>query len=130
MALFDNPLGHAGYPPGVTGTPTTQPSAVRAATSAEATDGTLDDCYLSPATGAAASAASFASPPVLGYGSTTPRPVAATTLSTTGNSTFNGNTINANFKVRAFYFAQHFNIFLNYKFLGFHIFKYFVSLYK
>jgi hypothetical protein len=87
MGLFTNPLGYAGYPPGVTGTPETQPSAVRAATAAEAVAGLLDSCYLSPATGASSSAANFASPPVLGFGSTTPRPVHATTLSTAGLTT-------------------------------------------
>lgn len=86
MALFDNPLGHAGYPPGVTGTPTTQPSAVRAATAQEAADGTLDNVYISPLTAQSASALDFASPPVLGFGSTTPRPVHATTLESSGNT--------------------------------------------
>ncbi len=50
MGMFSNPLGHAGYPPGVTGTPTTQPSAVRAATAAEVQAAELDNCYVSPAT--------------------------------------------------------------------------------
>lgn len=50
MGLFSNPLGHAGYPPGVTGTPTTQPSAVRAATAAEVAAGVLDSVYISPST--------------------------------------------------------------------------------
>ncbi len=50
MGMFANPLSHAGYPPGVTGTPTTQPSEVRAATTAEAIAGILDDVYISPAT--------------------------------------------------------------------------------
>ena len=50
MGLFTNPLGYAGYPPGVTGTPTTQPASIRAATAAEAAAGTLDNCYISPAT--------------------------------------------------------------------------------
>ena len=86
MGLFTNPLSHAGYPPGVTGTPTTQPSAVRAATAAEAAAGTLTDVYISPATAQSATALDFASPPVTGYGSTTPRPVAATTLSASAPS--------------------------------------------
>src|ERR1700692_1375590 len=84
MGLFDNPLSHTGYPPGVTGTPSTQPSEVRAATQAEATAGKLNDVYISPATESASVASDFASPPVLGFGSTTPRPVHATTLDSTG----------------------------------------------
>lgn len=48
--MFTNPLSHAGYPPGVTGTPTTQPTEVRAATAAEVAAGVLDNCYVSPAT--------------------------------------------------------------------------------
>lgn len=83
MGLFSNPLSHAGYPPGVTGTPSTQPSQVRAATSAEAVAGTLGNTYISPLTAASATAASFASPPVLGFGSTTPRPVHGTTIDST-----------------------------------------------
>lgn len=86
MGLFTNPLGHAGYPPGVTGTPTTQPSSIRAATAQEAADGTLDNVYISPATAQSAVLLDFASPPALGFGSTTPRPVHATTLDSTGNT--------------------------------------------
>lgn len=86
MGMFTNPLSHAGYPPGVTGTPTTQPSEVRAATAAEAAAGTLTNVYISPATAQSATALDFASPPVLGFGSTTPRPVHATTISTTASS--------------------------------------------
>lgn len=87
MGLFSNPLGHAGYPPGVTGTPETQPASIRAATAAEAAAGTLNNCYISPATAQSATALDFASPPVLGFGSTTPRPVASTTLTSTGVTT-------------------------------------------
>lgn len=87
MGLFANPLGYAGYPPGVTGTPTTQNSTVRAATAAEAAAGTLTDVYVSPATADSATALDFASPPVNGFGSTTPRPVASTTLTSSGNTT-------------------------------------------
>lgn len=87
MGLFSNPLGHAGYPPNVTGTPETQPASIRAATVAEANAGTLDNVYISPATLTAASGADFANPPVLGFGSTTPRPVASTTLTSTGITT-------------------------------------------
>ncbi len=86
MGLFTNPLGHAGYPPGVTGTPTTQNASVRAATAAEAAAGTLDNVYISPLTAQSATSLDFASPPALGFGSTTPRPVHATTLSTTASS--------------------------------------------
>lgn len=50
MGMFINPLSHAGYPPGVTGTPETQPSEVRAATPAEAIAGVLDNVYISPLT--------------------------------------------------------------------------------
>lgn len=82
--MFTNPLSHAGYPPGVTGTPTTQPSEVRAATAAEVAAGVLTNCYVSPATAQSAVALDFASPPVLGFGSTTPRPVHATTLDSSG----------------------------------------------
>lgn len=85
--MFTNPLSYAGYPPGVTGTPTTQNSTVRAATVDEANDGVLDNVYISPVTAQAATSLDFASPPVLGYGSTTPRPVASTTLSSTLNTT-------------------------------------------
>ncbi len=90
MGMFTNPLSHAGYPPGVTGTPTTQPSEVRAATVAEANAGTLGNVYISPLSLAGfTSVASFASPPALGFGSTTPRPVHATTLSAVGATTIN-----------------------------------------
>lgn len=89
MGLFTNPLGHAGYPPGVTGTPTTQPASIRAATVAEAAAGTLDNVYISPATAQSAVLLDFASPPAGGFGSTTPRPVAATTLSVLGAATIN-----------------------------------------
>lgn len=86
MGLFSNPLGYAGYPPGVTGTPTTQNASIRAATAAEAAAGTLDNTYISPATAQSATALDFASPPVLGFGSTTPRPVHATTLDSTSTT--------------------------------------------
>jgi hypothetical protein len=52
MGLFTNPLGHAGYPPNVTGTPYTQPSEVRAATAAEVAAGVINYAYISPATAA------------------------------------------------------------------------------
>jgi hypothetical protein len=84
MGLFTNPLGHAGYPPGASAPATVVNSTVRAATAAESAAGVLTDVYISPATAQSATALDFASPPVLGYGSTTPAPVAATTLSTSG----------------------------------------------
>lgn len=86
MGMFTNPLGYAGYHPGVTGTPTTQPASIRAATAAEAAAGVLTDTYISPATADSATALDFASPPVLGFGSTTPRPVHATTLDSTSTT--------------------------------------------
>lgn len=87
MGLFLNPLAHAGFPPNVTGTPSTQNSSVRAATAAEAAAGTLNNVYISPLTQESATALDFASPPVAGFGSTTPRPVASTTLTSTGATT-------------------------------------------
>lgn len=56
---------------------------VRFATTAEAAAGTMDDVAISPATAQAATALEFASPPVLGFGSTTPRPVHGTTIDST-----------------------------------------------
>lgn len=94
MGLFTNPLSYAGYPPDVTGTPTTQNSSVRAATAAEAASGTLTNCYISPATAESATALDFASPPVLGFGSTTPRPVHATTLEVTTGPVTLGDGVN------------------------------------
>lgn len=84
MGLFTNPLGYAGYPPGASAPATFVNSTVRAATATEAATGTLTDVYISPATAESATALDFASPPVLGFGSTTPRPVRATTLSAVG----------------------------------------------
>ena len=84
MPIYGSPLGYTGQPPGVTGTPTTQTANVRAATAAEAAAGTLTNVYISPATAQSATALDFASPPALGFGSTTPRPVHATTLDSTG----------------------------------------------
>lgn len=86
MGMFSNPLGYAGYPPGVTGTPTTLNTTVRAATLDEANAAVLDNVYISPVTADAATSLDFASPPVLGFGSTTPRPVHATTLDSTLNT--------------------------------------------
>lgn len=56
---------------------------VRFATLAEATAGVADNVVITPATAQAAASADFASPPVLGFGSTTPRPVAGTTVTST-----------------------------------------------
>lgn len=89
MGLFTNPLSYAGYPPNVTGTPSTQNSTVRAATTAEAEAGVLNYVYISPATMSSDVAAEFASPPALG--STTPAAVTATTLTSTTSSILHGN---------------------------------------
>lgn len=86
MGLFSNPLGYAGYPPGAGAPATVVNSTVRAATAAEAATGTLTDCYISPATADSATALDFASPPALGFGSTTARPVHATTLGSSGDT--------------------------------------------
>lgn len=83
MGLFSNPLGYAGYPPDASAPANVVNSTVRAATAAEAAAGTLQNVYISPATAQSATALDFASPPVAGYGSTTPRPVAATTVTST-----------------------------------------------
>lgn len=85
MGLFSNPLGYAGYPPGVTGTAQNVNSTVRAATAAEVTAGTIKYAYVSPATVSSLDAGLFASPPSLG--STTPNAVSATTLTSSGNTT-------------------------------------------
>ena len=78
-----NPNGYDGQP----GTQHKQ-GIVRLATNAEAVAGTAQNVVITPAQLAAAVAAggvaNFASPPVLGFGSTTPRPVHATTLDSTG----------------------------------------------
>lgn len=89
MGLFSNPLGYAGYPPGASAPATVVNSTVRAATAAEAAAATLTNVYISPATEGSSVALDFASPPVLGFGSTTPRPVHATTLSALGTTTIN-----------------------------------------
>ena len=76
-------------PNGYDGSPGTQykQGIVRLATNTEATAGTSTNVVVTPAQMAAAVAggvgANFASPPVLGFGSTTPRPVHATTLDST-----------------------------------------------
>lgn len=77
-----NPNGYDGQP----GTQYKQ-GIVRFATDAEAAAGTLNNVAISPATAQSATALDFASPPVLGFGSTTPRPVHATTIGATGLST-------------------------------------------
>ncbi len=74
-----NPNGYDGSP----GTATRQ-GIVRFATVAEAAAGTMNNVAISPATAQSAVLLDFASPPVLGFGSTTPRPVHATTLDSTG----------------------------------------------
>ncbi len=57
---------------------------VRLATDVEALAGTSTQVAVTPAQMQASTSADFASPPVLGFGSTTPRPVHATTLDSTG----------------------------------------------
>jgi hypothetical protein len=79
MALnLRNPNGYDGSP-----ATTTRQGIVRLATAAEAAAGVLDNVALSPATAQSATALDFASPPTLGFGSTTPRPVHATTIDAT-----------------------------------------------
>lgn len=92
MALnLRNPNGYDGSP----GTSTRQ-GIVRFATAAEAAAGLMDNVAISPATAQSATALDFASPPVLGFGSTTPRPVASTTLSSSlGVSVTGGDIINS-----------------------------------
>ncbi len=79
-----NPTGYDGSP----GTQYKQ-GIVRFATTAEAAAGTMNNVAMSPATAQAATALDFASPPVLGFGSTTPRPVNSTTLSSLGTVAIN-----------------------------------------
>lgn len=55
----------------------------RLATTAEAAAGTARNVAVTPAQLTASSALAFASPPVLGFGSTTPRPVHGTTIDST-----------------------------------------------
>lgn len=81
MGLFSNPLGYAGYPPGVTGTAQNLNTTVRAATATEAAAGTRTDVYISPATEASSVTLDFASPPPMG--STTPNTGKFTTLEVT-----------------------------------------------
>jgi hypothetical protein len=80
-----NPNGYNGQP----GTQYKQ-GIVRLATDDEAQAGTANNVVVTPAQLATSGAgANFASPPVLGFGSTTPRPVHATTLSSLGAVTLN-----------------------------------------
>jgi len=78
-------------PNGYDGSPATQykQGIVRLATDAEALAGTATNVAITPAQVQAATGVDFASPPVLGFGSTTPRPVHATTLSALGATTIN-----------------------------------------
>jgi hypothetical protein len=73
-------------PTGYMGNPATNKrmGLVRFATDAEAAAGTSNNTAVSPDQLSTFVDASFASPPVLGFGSTTPRPVHATTLDSTG----------------------------------------------
>ncbi len=86
MGLFTNPLGHAGYPPGVNAPANTVNSTVRAATTTEAAAAVRGDVYISPLTASAIGAgANFAAPSPIG--STTPNSGAFTTLTSTGITT-------------------------------------------
>lgn len=91
MGLFSNPLGYAGYPPAplkMTGgvqEPGSQNTTVRAATETEVSEGIRADIYVSPATAQAEIIADFSEPPPLG--DVTPNTVAATTLTSSGNTT-------------------------------------------
>ncbi len=73
-------------PTGYMGNPATNKrmGLVRFATNAEITAGTANNIAVTPVQlNSVSTGANFASPPVLGYGSTTPRPVAATTITAT-----------------------------------------------
>ena len=72
-------------PNGYDGSPATasRQGIVRFATAAEAEAGVMNNVAISPATAQSATALDFASPPVLGFGSTTPRPVHGTTIDST-----------------------------------------------
>lgn len=74
-------------PAGYSGTLATQfkQGIVRFATLAEAAAGEMDNVAITPATAQAATVLDFASPPVAGFGSVTPRPVSATTFTATGD---------------------------------------------
>jgi hypothetical protein len=79
-------------PNGYDGSPGTQykQGIVRLATDAEVSAGTATNVAVTPAQlNSVSTGANFASPPVLGFGSTTPRPVHATTLSSLGTTTLN-----------------------------------------
>lgn len=77
-------------PNGYDGSPATQykQGIVRMATDAEVTAGTATNVVVTVAQlNSVSTGANFASPPILGFGSTTPRPVHATTLDSTGLTT-------------------------------------------
>ncbi len=77
-------------PTGYNGAPATQykQGILRIATDDEISAGTANNVAVTPVQlNSVSTGANFASPPVLGFGSTTPRPVAATTLTSTGAST-------------------------------------------
>lgn len=79
-------------PSGYAGSPATQykQGIVRFATDTEVSAGTATNVAVTVAQlNSVSTGANFASPPVLGYGSTTPRPVKATTLSAVGAVTIN-----------------------------------------
>lgn len=77
-------------PNGYDGSPGTQykQGIVRFATNAEVSTGTATNVAVTVAQlNSVSTGANFASPPVLGFGSTTPRPVASTTLTSSGVTT-------------------------------------------
>jgi hypothetical protein len=74
-----NPTGYDGSP----GTKYRQ-GVLRLATDEEAAAGIANNVAITPAQVQSTTSLDFASPPVLGFGSTTPRPVHATTLDSTG----------------------------------------------
>lgn len=84
-------------PTGYTGAPGTNKKMglVRLATPAEATAGIANNLAVTPvgvkSAITAANVLNFATPPVAGFGSTTPRPVASTTLTSTSTTTLASN---------------------------------------
>jgi|SRR5690606_3792682 len=76
-----NPTGYSGSP-----ATSTKQGVVRLATSTEAADGIANNVAVTPNQISSFSEASFASPPVLGFGSTTARPVRTTGLSVSEGS--------------------------------------------
>ena len=84
-----NPTGYDGQP----GTQYKQ-GIVRLATDTEAAAGTANNVVITPVQLTAGVGSNFASPPLLGFGSTTPRPVSATNILST-SAIVAGSTLNA-----------------------------------